>query len=79
VSRIVGNLLVAVTFAIPIPATWEYLVFIHDDTVTGLPLTFDWAFAVILWFLLATVFHRGRMVIEDVRDVIRETAGRGGS
>ena len=78
VSRMVGNLLLVVTFAIPIPATWEYLVFITPDTVTGLPLTFNWAFAVVLWFLVATVFHRGRLLVKDIRDIARERAGEAG-
>jgi TRAP-type C4-dicarboxylate transport system permease small subunit len=76
VSRMVGNLLLVVTFAIPIPATWDYLVFIAPDTVTGLPLTFNWAFAVVLWFLAATVYHRGRLLLRDIRDIARERSGR---
>ena len=74
-----GNLLLVVTFALPIPATWEYLAFIGEDSVTGLPLTFDWAFAVVLWFLVATVLHRGRLLIRDIRDIARERAERAGS
>jgi TRAP-type C4-dicarboxylate transport system permease small subunit len=76
VSRMAGNLLLVVTFAIPIPATWDYLVFIAPDTVTGLPLTFNWAFAVVLWFLVATVYHRGRLLLRDIRDIARERSGR---
>ena len=71
-ARMAGNLLLVVTFALPIPATWEYLVFITDDSVTGLPLNFGVAFAVILWFLVATVLHRGRLLVRDLRDIARE-------
>gem|GEM_PF-892456 len=78
VSRMVGNLLLVVTFALPIPATWDYLAFIAPDTVTGLPLTFNWAFAVVLWFLVATVVHRGRLLVRDVRDIAHERADRAG-
>lgn len=78
VSRMVGNLLLVVTFALPIPATWDYLVFIGADSVTGLPLKFNLAFAVVLWFLVATVVHRGRLLLNDVRDIARERAERRG-
>lgn len=76
VSRMVGNLLLVIVFALPIPATWDYLAFIAADSVTGLPLTFDWAFAVVLWFLVATVFHRGRLLVIDILDIARERADR---
>lgn len=73
-SRMAGNLLLVVTFALPIPATWDYLVFIAEDSVTGLPLKFNWAFAVVLWFLVSTVVHRGRLLVKDIRDIARERA-----
>lgn len=79
VSRMVGNLLLVIVFAVPIPATWDYIAFIADDSVTGLPLTFDWAFAVVLWFLVATVVHRGRLLLVDVRDIAHERADRASS
>lgn len=75
-SRMVGNLLLVVAFALPIPATWDYLVFIGADSVTGLPLKFDLAFTVVLWFLVATVVHRGRLLVIDIRDISREWAER---
>lgn len=75
-SRMAGNLLLVVAFALPIPATWDYLAFIGADSVTGLPLKFNVAFAVVLWFLVATVVHRGRLLIRDIRDIARERAGR---
>lgn len=75
-SRMAGNLLLVVTFALPIPATWDYLVFVAEDSVTGLPLTFNWAFAVIIWFLAATVIHRGRLLVGDLRDIARERSNR---
>ena len=78
VSRMVGNLLLVVVFALPIPAMWDYLAFIGADSVTGLPLKFNLAFAVVLWFLVATVFHRGRLLVKDVRDIARERADRSG-
>jgi TRAP-type C4-dicarboxylate transport system permease small subunit len=78
VSRMAGNLLLVVTFALPIPATWDYLVFIGADSVTGLPLKFNWAFAVVLWFLVSTVVHRGRLLVRDIRDIARERADRAG-
>ena len=78
VSRMVGNLLLVITFALPIPATWDYLVFIEPDSVTGLPLKFNLAFAVVLWFLASTVFHRGRLLVIDVRDIARERANPAG-
>jgi len=77
-SRMVGNLLLVVAFALPIPATWDYLVFIAPDSVTGLPLKFNLAFAVVLWFLAATVVHRGRLLVIDIRDIARERAERAG-
>ena len=77
-SRMIGNLLLVVIFALPIPATWDYLAFIAPDSVTGLPLTFDLAFAVVIWFLVATVFHRGRLLFIDMRDIARERADRAG-
>ena len=53
--------------------------FITADSVTGLPLNFGVAFAVVLWFLVATVLHRGRLLLKDVRDIARERrAERGG-
>ncbi len=73
-SRMAGNLLLVVTFALPIPATWDYLAFIAEDSVTGLPLTFDLVFAVALWFLVATVLHRGRLLVNDIRDIAHERA-----
>ena len=73
-SRMAGNFLLVVVFALPIPATWDYLVFIGPDSVTGLPLHFDMAFAVALWFLVATVLHRGRLLVNDIRDIGRERA-----
>jgi TRAP-type C4-dicarboxylate transport system permease small subunit len=76
VSRMVGNLLLVITFALPIPATWDYLVFITADSVTGLPLNFGVAFAVVLWFLVATVLHRGRLLLKDVRAIARERSRR---
>jgi TRAP-type C4-dicarboxylate transport system permease small subunit len=76
VARMVGNLLLAVTFALPIPATWDYLMFVTADSVTGLPLNFGVAFAVVLWFLVATVLHRGRLLLKDVRAIVRERSGR---
>jgi TRAP-type C4-dicarboxylate transport system permease small subunit len=79
VSRMLGNLLLVVTFALPIPATWDYLAFIGADSVTGLPLKFNLAFAVVLWFLVATVVHRGRLLLKDVRDIARERSERGAS
>ena len=78
VARMAGNILLVVTFALPIPATWDYLMFITADSVTGLPLNFGVAFAVILWFLVATVFHRGRLLLKDVREIARERAQRAG-
>lgn len=78
ISRMVGNLMLVIVFSLPIPATWDYLVFIGADSVTGLPLTFNWAFAVALWFLVATVVHRGRLFLRDVSDVARERAERAG-
>ena len=79
VARMAGNLLLVVTFALPIPATWDYIMFITADSVTGLPLNFGVAFAVVLWFLVATVLHRGRLLLKDVRDIARERrAERGG-
>ena len=78
VSRMAGNLLLVITFALPIPATWDYLAFFAPDTVTGLPLTFIWAFAVVLWFLVATVVHRGRLLLKDIRDIARERADKAG-
>ncbi len=77
-SRMVGNLLLVVIFTLPIPATWDYLAFIGADSVTGLPLKFNLAFAVVLWFLAATVVHRGRLFVIDMRDIARERAGRAG-
>lgn len=74
-SRIVGNLLIVVTFSLPIPATFGFLRFIAVDTVTGLPLTFDWAYAVILWFLVATVLHRARLLVRDVREMMAARRG----
>jgi C4-dicarboxylate transporter DctQ subunit len=79
VSRMAGNLLLVVTFALPIPATWDYLAFIGADSVTGLPLKFNLAFAVVLWFLVATVVHRGRLLLVDVRDIAHERADRASS
>jgi len=76
VARMAGNLLLVVTFALPIPATWDYLVFVTDDSVTGLPLNFGVAFAVILWFLVATVLHRGRLLFKDVRAIVSERSAR---
>jgi TRAP-type C4-dicarboxylate transport system permease small subunit len=78
VSRMAGNLLLVVTFALLIPATWDYLVFIAPDSVTGLPLTFNWAFSVVLWFLASTVVHRGRLLVHDIRDIAHERADRAG-
>ena len=78
VSRMVGNLLLVIVFALPIPATWDYLAFIAEDSVTGLPLTFDWAFAVVLWFLASTVVHRGRLLVNDIRDIAHEQSGGAG-
>jgi len=78
VSRMVGNLLLVVIFALPIPATWDYLVFIEPDSVTGLPLKFNLAFAVVLWFLASTVLHRGRLLVKDIRDIARERADGAG-
>jgi TRAP-type C4-dicarboxylate transport system permease small subunit len=75
-SRMAGNLLLVVTFALPIPATWDYLAFIAEDSVTGLPLKFNLAFAVVLWFLVSTVVHRGRLLVKDIRDIARERANR---
>jgi TRAP-type C4-dicarboxylate transport system permease small subunit len=66
-SRILGNLLIIVTFSMAIPATVDYLSFVADDSVTGLPLTFNWAYAVILWFLVTTVLHRARLLLRDVQ------------
>lgn len=79
VSRMAGNLILVIAFALPIPATWDYLVFIGADSVTGLPLKFNLAFAVVLWFLVATVVHRGRLLMRDIGDIARERAGRAGS
>lgn len=76
IARMVGNLLIVVTFVMPIPATIDYLVFIRVDTVTGLPLSFAWAFAAVLWFLVATVFHRGRLFVGDVRAIMSEHRSR---
>ena len=67
-----GTLLLVVTVALPIPATWDYIMFITADSVTGLPLNFGVAFAVVLWFLVATVLHSGRLLLKDVRDIARE-------
>ena len=78
ISRMAGNLLLVVTFALPIPATWDYLAFIGADSVTGLPLKFNLAFAVVLWFLVSTVVHRGRLLARDLRDIARERADRAG-
>lgn len=72
ISRMVGNLLIVVTFTLPIPATIDYLLFIRVDTVTGLSLSFALAFAAILWFLVATVFHRGRLLVIDVGAIVSE-------
>ncbi len=69
-SRISGNVLIIVTFSMPIPATIDYLRFISVDTVTGLPLTFEWAFGAILWFLVMTVLHRVRLLADDIRELM---------
>ena len=29
-----------------------------------------------LWFLAATVYHRGRLLLRDIRDIARERSGR---
>lgn len=66
-ARIVSNLIVVVTFAIAIPAAITYLWSQRDRKVTGAPLTFEYAFGGILVFLVATVLHRGRLLVRDLR------------
>ena len=65
--RILGNLLIIVPFVVAIPATVDYVRFVGDSKVTGLDLTFDWAYAGIVVFLVATVLHRGRALLADLR------------
>ena len=76
-SRIAGNLLIVVTFSMAIPGTVDYLRFLHRDKVTGLNLTFDWAFGAVLVFFVATVLHRGRLLLIDLRSL--RARGGGGS
>jgi TRAP-type C4-dicarboxylate transport system permease small subunit len=65
--RIVGDLLIIVPFAAAIPATVDYIGFVGGNKVTGLNLTFDWAYSCVLVFLVATVLHRGRLLLLDLR------------
>lgn len=67
VLRIVGNLLIIVPFAVAIPHTIDYLRFVRGNKVTGLDLTFDWAYGGVLIFLVATIAHRGRLLLADLR------------
>lgn len=66
-SRIVGNLIVIIPFAVAIPGTIHYLAFVRDDKVTGLPLNFMVGYGCVLVFLVATVLHRGRLLVRDLR------------
>ena len=65
--RILGNLLIILPFALVIPGTVEYLQFMGGNKVTGLNLTFDWAYSAVLIFFVATILHRGRMLLVDLR------------
>ena len=66
-ARIASNALIIVTFAIAIPGSISYLRFVRGNEVTGLGLTFDYAFGGILVFLVLTVLHRGRLLVRDLR------------
>jgi C4-dicarboxylate transporter, DctQ subunit len=68
-ARIAGNLLIVVTFGMAIPGTIDYLRFLHTDKVTGLDLTFDLAFGAVGIFFIATVLHRGRLLLIDLRSL----------
>lgn len=68
-ARVVGNVLIIVPFTVAIPGTIAYLQFVSSDSVTGLPFSFGAAYACVLVFLAATVAHRGRLLLNDVRDM----------
>ncbi|HEX9766776.1 MAG TPA: TRAP transporter small permease [Nitriliruptorales bacterium] len=69
-ARMLGNLIIVVTFGMAIPATVDYLDFISVDRVTGTGLPFHLAFGGVLVFLGGTVAHRGRLLVHDVREII---------
>ena len=73
-ARVLGNLLIIVPFAIAIPHTIDYLRFVRGNKVTGVNLTFDWAYGCVLIFLVATILHRGRLLLSDLRSDWQERA-----
>lgn len=68
-ARILGNLIIVVTFGMAVPASYGYVRFVGGNQVTGTSLTFDWAFGGVLVFLVGTVLHQGRILLRDVRDL----------
>jgi TRAP-type C4-dicarboxylate transport system permease small subunit len=63
--RLSGNALIVITFAMCIPPVLDYLASLDGIPVVGMPITNREAFAILAWFLLATVIHRGRLLIID--------------
>lgn len=75
-ARIVGNLLIVVPFAIAVPGTVAYLRFVHPVDVTGTSIPQSFAFAGMLVFLVVTVLHRGRLLLQDLRSLRRRGGAR---
>ena len=73
-ARIVSNAIIVVTFGIAVPGAISYLRFVRGNKVTGLGLTFDYAFGGILVFFIGTALHRGRVLVKDIRSRPRADA-----
>ena len=66
IFRVIGNTLIAVAFVIAIPATYDFVTFMHMDRSVALKIPFDVAFAPYLVFIVLII---GRMVVDVVRDI----------
>lgn len=71
VFRILGNLLVVACMLLVIPGTIGYLEFLDTRRLQGLPLYLSYAHAPILVFFTVTALLRGRLLVRDVRALMR--------
>jgi TRAP-type C4-dicarboxylate transport system permease small subunit len=70
-SRIVVNVIIAVLFAIAIPATWSWVNFMAFKGTTNLRIPFMWVYFPTVPFLVLIIGHSVYDVVVDIRHLVK--------